>query len=456
MNAPHRRDRGLARARPVRRPDRDDRLRLDRQGHAAADRAPLRIRHARSSSSSIRTTATASLLDERGIRFIHQARDQGELSRAAHAAADRRAAAAASASTSRSTPPRSTSWSCAASSTRFYIDTVVEPWPGFYFDRKPSSSERARTTRCARRVLDAAPARSPAASTAVSCCGANPGMVSWFVKQALLDIAARPRARRRRAADARGLGPPDAARSASRASTSPSATPSARAIPKPHGRVRQHLVGRRLPLGRHAAGRARLGHAREVDAAERRARHDFGCDAAIYLDAARRQHARALVDARRRRPQYGFLVTHNESISIADYFTRARGRQGGLPADLPLRLSPVRRRRAVAARDVRRGRQARRQSWHILDENEIVDGIDELGVLLYGHAKNAYWYGSQLSIEETRRARALPERDRPAGDLGGARRHGLGAGESRTPASSRPTRWISAAASRCSGPISAR
>ena len=41
--------------------------------------------------------------------------------------------------------------------------------------------------------------------------------------------------------------------------------------------------------------------------------------------------------------------------------------------------------------------------WHILDESEIVDGIDELGVLLYGHAKNAYWYGSQLSIEETRR-----------------------------------------------------
>ena len=42
-------------------------------------------------------------------------------------------------------------------------------------------------------------------------------------------------------------------------------------------------------------------------------------------------------------------------------------------------------------------------SHHILDENEIVDGIDELGVLLYGHGKNAYWYGSQLSIEETRR-----------------------------------------------------
>jgi homospermidine synthase len=46
---------------------------------------------------------------------------------------------------------------------------------------------------------------------------------------------------------------------------------------------------------------------------------------------------------------------------------------------------------------------ARQPEWKILDEHEIVDGIDELGVLLYGHAKNAYWYGSQLSIEETRR-----------------------------------------------------
>ena len=52
------------------------------------------------------------------------------------------------------------------------------------------------------------------------------------------------------------------------------------------------------------------------------------------------------------------------------------------------------------------------EEHHILDENEIVDGIDELGVLLYGHAKNAYWYGSQLSIEETRRSR--PIRTRPA------------------------------------------
>ena len=44
-----------------------------------------------------------------------------------------------------------------------------------------------------------------------------------------------------------------------------------------------------------------------------------------------------------------------------------------------------------------------KQTWHILSEDDIVDGIDELGVLLYGHAKNAYWYGSELSIEDTRK-----------------------------------------------------
>ena len=42
------------------------------------------------------------------------------------------------------------------------------------------------------------------------------------------------------------------------------------------------------------------------------------------------------------------------------------------------------------------------EKWKILHE-DIVDGKDELGVLLYGHEKNAYWYGSQLDIHRTRK-----------------------------------------------------
>src|SRR3954447_20883870 len=70
-----------------------------------------------------------------------------------------------------------------------YVDTVNEPWTGFYFDSKLGPEKRSNyalreTTLAAKR------ARKPGSMTAVSCCGANPGMVSWFVKQALLNISA--------------------------------------------------------------------------------------------------------------------------------------------------------------------------------------------------------------------------------------------------------------------------
>jgi homospermidine synthase len=39
---------------------------------------------------------------------------------------------------------------------------------------------------------------------------------------------------------------------------------------------------------------------------------------------------------------------------------------------------------------------------HVINNEEILDGADELGVLLYGHEKNAYWFGSTLSIEAAR------------------------------------------------------
>src|SRR6478609_2842541 len=69
----------------------------------------------------------------------------------------------------------------------FYIDTVCEPWPGLYNNAEASISQRSNYA-LREGVLDVR-RRRPGGVTAVSCCGANPGMVSWFVKQALLDIA---------------------------------------------------------------------------------------------------------------------------------------------------------------------------------------------------------------------------------------------------------------------------
>ncbi|MEM6763124.1 MAG: saccharopine dehydrogenase NADP-binding domain-containing protein, partial [Pseudomonadota bacterium] len=67
-----------------------------------------------------------------------------------------------------------------------YIDTVVEPWPGFYFDT--DADPATRTNYHLRETARAEKRRNPGGTTAVSCCGANPGMVSWFVKEALLNL----------------------------------------------------------------------------------------------------------------------------------------------------------------------------------------------------------------------------------------------------------------------------
>ena len=49
------------------------------------------------------------------------------------------------------------------------------------------------------------------------------------------------------------------------------------------------------------------------------------------------------------------------------------------------------------------GKNWRLQSRKRLMMEEIISGIDELGVLLMGRADGVYWYGSRLTIEEARR-----------------------------------------------------
>ena len=148
----------------------------------------------------------------------------------------------------------------------FYIDTVVEPWPGLYTDRNRSISERSNYA-LREGMLDLR-RRRPGGITAVSCCGANPGMVSWMVKQALIDIAGELKLDFVEPQTREDWGAPDAAH---RRQGHPHrrARHPARPRSQAEGQVRQHLVGGRLRLGRHAAVRARLGHAREDHAAGR-------------------------------------------------------------------------------------------------------------------------------------------------------------------------------------------
>ena len=279
-----------------------------------------------------------------------------------------------------------------------YVDTVIEPWSGFYDD--PSAPLSQRTNYALRESLLAERRRSPGGATAVSACGANPGMVSWFVKQALLDVAdaidldyARPSSRDDWAELMRRTGVKGihiAERDTQRART-PKAIGTFVNTWSVDGFISEGLQPAELGWGTH-----------ETWLPPQARHHDDPMAPSIYL-------ARPGADTRVRTwcptpgPQHGLCVTHNESISIADYFTV-------LSASGELRYRPTCHYAYHPADDAMLswhealGNPGQPQRTHqILDEADIIDGVDELGVLLYGHPRNAYWFGSRLSIEETRK-----------------------------------------------------
>ena len=278
-----------------------------------------------------------------------------------------------------------------------YIDTVVEPWTGFYYEK--SLGNEARTNYALRETVMAERRKTPGGTTAISCCGANPGMVSWLVKQALVNLAhdlgdktPEPKSKDEWGLLAERLGVKGvhiAERDTQRAMH-----------PKPRnvfvntwsieGFLSEGMQPAELGWGTH-----------EKWAPANAGFHESGCGAAIYLNQPG-ANTRVRSWTPTARAQFGFLVTHNESISIADYFT-VRDERGEAVYRPTCHYAYHPCDDAVLSLHELFGRAGEIQSaHHILGEAEILDGIDELGVLLYGHARNAYWYGSQLSVEETR------------------------------------------------------
>jgi homospermidine synthase len=284
-----------------------------------------------------------------------------------------------------------------------YIDTVVEPWPGFYYDTGRDNA--VRTNHHLRSTVTAERRANPGGTTAVSCCGANPGMVSWFVKQALVNLASdlggeggRP-ARVPATGDSAGWaaymrelgvrGVHIAERDTQRANT-----------PKPIGAfwntwsvdgfISEGLQPAELGWGTH-----------ETWTPANARTHTDPTAPGIYLEqpgAATRVRTWCPSEGE----QYGFLVTHNEALSISDFFT-VRATDGTAEFRPTCHYAYYPCNDSVISFHELFGRGGRYpEVTHVLDEHEIVDGRDELGVLLYGHANNAYWYGSQLTIEEAR------------------------------------------------------
>lgn len=276
-----------------------------------------------------------------------------------------------------------------------YLDTCIEPWVGGYTD--PTVSPSKRTNYALREEALALRAQFPRAPTAVLTHGANPGLVSHFVKQALLNIAAdtgvdagNPTTRAAWAALAHKLGVKviHIAERDTQVSTVPKRLNEFVNTWSVDGFVSEGAQPAELGWGTHEKNWPR-------DAR----RHDFGSQSAIYLMQPG-AGTRVRTWTPRARAFHGFLITHGESISIPDYLTARDGEKVLYRPTVHYAYHPCDA--AVLSVHEFAGRNWQLQDSKRILLDDIVEGIDELGVLLAGHKKNAYWYGSQLSIEQAR------------------------------------------------------
>jgi homospermidine synthase len=277
-----------------------------------------------------------------------------------------------------------------------YLDTCIEPWAGGYVDPKLAVESRSNY----HMRLDALALRDSAknAPTAVLTHGANPGLVSHLVKQALLNIAkdtgvaaGKPAGREQWAKLAHTLGIKvmHIAERDTQVSNVPKKMDEFVNTWSVDGFVSEGAQPAELGWGTHEKHFPADG-----------GRHQSGSGCAIYLN---RPGASTRVRTWTPKAGYfhGFLITHSEAISLADYYTVRDGERVVYRPTTHYAYHPSDN--AVLSVHEFAGRNWQLQKHKRIMLNEITAGVDELGVLLAGHKKNAYWYGSQLSIDEARK-----------------------------------------------------
>lgn len=282
-----------------------------------------------------------------------------------------------------------------------YLDTCVEPWPGTYTDPKRSISERSnyalREEALKLRSVFGIEGPHP---TAIIAHGANPGLVSHFVKQALLNIAsdtgvtveATPSSQAAWAKLSQELG----IKTIHIAERDTQAS----SVPKKIG----EFVNTWSIDGFHSEScqPSEMGwgtHEKKLPADGKE--HDFGCGSAIYLE-----RPSFLTKTRSWTPtaqaQQGWIVTHHESISIADYLTVRDGDTIVYRPTVHYAYRPCDG-AVLSIEELAANNGVLQKEQRLINEEILPGGVDELGVLLMGHAKGAYWYGSRLSIDEARK-----------------------------------------------------
>lgn len=279
-----------------------------------------------------------------------------------------------------------------------YVDTSIEPWEdvAWNFALPPDKRTEYAYHQNARR--QAAERWSRDGPSAIFTHGANPGLVSHFVKAALLDLsaalgreAAAPATREGWAQLARGLDV--RVIHISERDTQRSGEPrqvgefvNTWSIP---GFVEEASMPAEFGWGTHEKTLPPAAH-----------RHVQGPGNAIYvLKPAAQMLLRSWVPLGGQIA--GLALPHSESITISDYLTVY---ENGRPAYRPtVAFAYLACDNAmVSLHETVMCDWALPERQRVMNE-DIVDGRDELGVLLLGHPLNGWWYGSQLDVHEARR-----------------------------------------------------
>lgn len=276
-----------------------------------------------------------------------------------------------------------------------YLDTCIEPWAGGYVDHNVSTAMRSNY---AMREALLALRKDQKQSTALVAHGANPGLVSHFVKQALMNIATdtgvnvsvpntqKHWAELARKLDIKVIHIAERDTQIANKSKQPGEFVNTWSI---DGFVAEGCQPAELGWGTHEVHWPFDGH-----------HHDFGSQCAIYLN-----RPGATTRVRTWTPLsgafHGYLITHTEAISISNYFT-LKDEDDVLHYRPTVHFAYHPCEDAVLSVHEFVSKEWQQQKHQRILFNEITDGMDELGVLLMGNAKGAYWFGSQLTIHQAR------------------------------------------------------
>ncbi|GGY11273.1 saccharopine dehydrogenase C-terminal domain-containing protein [Paludibacterium paludis] len=275
-----------------------------------------------------------------------------------------------------------------------YLDTCIEPWE---YDH--GTAGIATTNYQLRESMLELQRTSQGGSTAIVAHGANPGFVSVLMKRGLIAMARasgqpcpQPETPSEWAQLARHLG----IRVIQISERDTQITRRTRAEDEflntwsVEGLVTECLQPAELGWGSHEPFLPVGGR-----------RHDDGCGAAIMID----QPAHTL-KVRSWSPNFldfeAFLITHNEAVSIADYLTLRDDRGDVLYRPTSYYAYHPCDDAVASMRLLEDGTTDGIHASHVI-KDEIVSGIDELGVFLISDRHPALWIGSNLSIGKARK-----------------------------------------------------